>query len=221
MKYNTGRGNTRFLVELAVLIALELLLELTGLGYIKTAFAEFTIMQIPVIIGAIVLGPMAGTILGTVFGLTSFWECFGKSVFGATLLAIDPFSTFLMCVVPRVLMGFLCGLLFRLLGDTHNSDKISEVKSNEKTTSRFLSLIRKTSARCGIVGLIGALLNTILFMGFLITFFGRTDYLLGLGSSHVLRFVVSMVGIQGVVEAVICCIVSSSVSYALLKARRK
>ena len=72
MKKNTGIMNTRFLVELAVLIAIELLLEVTGLGYLKTGPLDFTIMQVPVIIGAIVLGPLAGAILGTVFGLTSF-----------------------------------------------------------------------------------------------------------------------------------------------------
>lgn len=217
MKHNTGRGNTRFLVELAVLIALELLLEMTGLGYIKTAFAEFTIMQIPVVIGAIVLGPMGGTVLGAVFGLTSFWECFGKSIFGSTLLAINPFATFLMCVVPRVLMGLLCGLLFRWLGKIRRSAKPDEASG----FSRYFRVFGKTSVRCGIVGLSGALLNTVLFMGLLVAFFGRSDYLLSMGSSHVLTFIVTMVGIQGVIEAVVCCIVSASVSYALLKARRK
>lgn len=188
---------TRFLVELAVLTALELLLEMTGLGYIHTAGLEFTIMQVPVIVGAIVLGPTAGAILGTVFGLTSFWQCFGKSFFGATLLSIDPIATFLTCVVPRVLMGLLCGLLFRWLGRQ-----------------------KKSALRCCVVGLSGALLNTVLFMGLLVSLFGRTEYLLSMGSDNVLGFIVTMVGVQGVLEAVICCVVSGSVSYALLKARK-
>ena len=68
MKKNTGKINTRFLVELAVLIAIELLLEVTGLGYLKTGPLEFTLMLVPVIVGAIVLGPLAGAILGGVFG---------------------------------------------------------------------------------------------------------------------------------------------------------
>lgn len=221
MKHHTGRSNTRFLVELAVLIALELLLEMTGLGYIKTAFAEFTIMQIPVVIGAIVLGPMAGTILGTVFGLTSFWECFGRSVFGATLLAIDPFATFLMCVVPRVLMGLACGWLFRVLARLRIPAHSGEQGVPSSPMRRVIAQLGRTSVRCGIVGLCGALLNTILFMSFLVAFFGRSDYLLSMGSDRVLPFIVTMVGIQGVIEAAICCIVSASVSYALLKARRK
>ncbi len=189
--------STKFLVELAVLIALELLLEMTGLGYIRTPGLEFTIMQVPVIVGAIVLGPMAGTILGTVFGLTSFWQCFGKSTFGVMLMSIDPIATFLTCVVPRVLMGLLCGLLFR-----------------------WLCRQKKSALKCGVVGLSGALLNTIFFMGLLVALFGRTEYLLSMGSDNVLNFIVTMVGIQGVLEAVICCVVSASVSYALLKIRK-
>mgnify|MGYP007107171270 CR=1 FL=1 len=45
------------LVQLSVLIAIMLLLELTGLGMIKTAGLEITIMLVPVIVGAIVMGP--------------------------------------------------------------------------------------------------------------------------------------------------------------------
>ena len=194
---NTGRNSTKFLVELAVLTALELMLEMTGLGYIHTGTLEFTIMQVPVIVGAIVLGPTAGLILGSVFGLTSFWQCFGKSLFGTPLMSISPIATFVTCVVTRALMGLLCGLLFRWLGRQ-----------------------KKSVLRCGIAGLSGALLNTVLFMGALVALFGRSDYLLSMGSDNVLKFIVTMVGIQGVLEAVICCVVSASVSYALLKVRK-
>ena len=189
--------NTKFLVELAVLTALELLLEITGFGYLHTGPLEFTIMQVPVIVSAIVLGPMAGLFLGTVFGLTSFLQCFGKSLFGATLLGINPIATFVTCVIPRALMGLLCGLLFRWLGRQ-----------------------KESVLKCGVVGLSGALLNTAFFMGLLVVFFRNTDYLLSMGSDNVLKFVVTMVGVQGVLEAVICCVVSGSVSYALLKARK-
>lgn len=70
-KTNTS-PRIRYLVQLAVLVAILLLLEFTGIGMIKTPFLEFTVMQIPVIIGAIVLGPAAGAALGGVFGLLSF-----------------------------------------------------------------------------------------------------------------------------------------------------
>ena len=95
------------MVELAVLLAILLMLEITGLGMFKTFGLELTILQIPVILGAIILGPSAGAILGGAFGLLSFWECFGKSQFGATLLGINPFLTFLVCVPTRILICLL------------------------------------------------------------------------------------------------------------------
>ena len=85
------------MVELAVLLAILLMLEITGLGMFKTFGLELTILQIPVVIGAIVLGPSAGAALGCAFGLISFWECFGKSQFGVELMSINPFLTFLVC----------------------------------------------------------------------------------------------------------------------------
>ena len=57
------------MVQLSVLIAILLLLELTGLGMIKTAGLEITIMLVPVIVGAIVMGPAAGALLGGVRSL--------------------------------------------------------------------------------------------------------------------------------------------------------
>ena len=51
------------MVRLSVLVAIMLLLELTGLGMIKTAGLEITIMLVPVIVGAIVMGPAAGALL--------------------------------------------------------------------------------------------------------------------------------------------------------------
>ncbi len=205
---NTGLRNTRFLTELAVLTAIELILELSGLGYIHTKFLEFTIMQIPVIVGAVVLGPIGGLVLGSVFGLTSFWQCFGKSWFGATLLSISPLGTFATCVIPRVAMGLVCAYLFRVLYGKRN-------RLFSKLSGRTGSMLC-----CAIVGLSGALLNTVLFMGFLVTIFGKSDFLLNMGSQQIIPFVVGMVGVQGLIEAVICCVVSASISYALLRARK-
>ena len=46
-----------------------------------------------VVIGAIILGPTAGAILGGVFGITSFIQCFGISAFGTLLFGINPVLT--------------------------------------------------------------------------------------------------------------------------------
>ncbi len=184
------------MVELAVLLAILLMLEITGLGMFKTFGLELTILQIPVILGAIILGPAAGAILGGGFGLLSFWECFGKSQFGATLLGINPFLTFLVCVPTRILMGWLCSLIF-------------------KAMDRKLAGTKGDFASYFVASLSGALLNTLFFMTTLCLCFYHTDYIqsivAALGAGNVFLFVVLFVGVQGLVEAALCTVVGAGV----------
>ncbi len=101
------------LTLLAILIAIELLMAFTPIGYLKLGVTSVTLLPIPVAIGAILLGPTAGGILGAVFGLTSFYQCFGMDALGVLLLDISPVFTFIMTVVTRVLMGVCVGWLYR------------------------------------------------------------------------------------------------------------
>lgn len=107
----------QYMVITAVLAAIIVFLMFSGLGYIPTGFGfTITILMIPVAIGAILLGPGAGAILGTVFGLTSLATCFlGLDALGVALLAISPWKTVIVCLVPRILVGYLCGLIFKAL----------------------------------------------------------------------------------------------------------
>ena len=73
------RINTKYLVELALLVAIILIMAFTPIGYIKTAGLEIALLVVPVAVGAVVLGPKGGAILGAVFGITSFIQCFGMS----------------------------------------------------------------------------------------------------------------------------------------------
>ena len=192
-----------FLVQMAVLIAIMLVLETTGLGMLKIGPLEMTILQFPVIVGAIILGPAAGAGLGLVFGLISFWECFGKSAFGATLLGINPVFTFLVCVPTRTLMGYLCGLIYRALEQI-----LLRNKDNTSQTRRMIPYI--------VSSLSGALLNTLLFMSTLLVLFGSTDYIAGFmdaaGTRNVILFTCWFVGFQGLVEALLCAFLGTVVS---------
>ncbi len=189
-------GKTKYLVELSALIAIMLALELTNIGMIKLGLIEITILHIPVVIGAMVMGPTAGAILGGTFGLISFWECFGKSVFGSALLMINPLYTFIICFVGRVLMGLLCGLIFKAI----------------------YKVARPVSYY--VAGLAGALLNTLFFVVFLFLLFGNHTLMLGDFPYHIepsLTFAIAFVGLNGVVEAIVCCIVGGAVGNALAK----
>jgi len=186
---------TRRLTQLALLVAIMLVLAFTPLGYLKLGPAlEITFMTIPVAVGAILLGPASGAFLGGVFGLTSFIQCFGMSQFGATLLGIDAVRTFLVCMVSRVLMGWLCGLIFKAL---HKLDK-----------TRFLSYAAAS--------LSAAVLNTVFFMGLLMLLFGQTDFILNMrGGMNLIAFLAAFVGINGLVEAIVAFALGTAISKAV------
>ena len=184
---NNVNLRTQKMVQMAILIAIMLIFAFTPLGYLKIGLIEITLMVLPVAVGAIVLGPTAGAILGGAFGLTSFIQCFGASPFGTFLFGLNPVLTFFVCVVPRVLCGWLSGLLFVAL----------------KKTGRF-----RISAYY-ISSLATALLNTIFFMLCLIIFFwGNTAFLTemnawGLSTDSLWVFLIAFVGLNGVVEAMV------------------
>ncbi len=200
---NRSRSRTLYLVQLSMLVAVLLMLEVTGLGYVKTLGLEFTIMTVPVIVGAIVLGPLAGTILGAVFGLSSLFQAItGKSPFGAILYGISPLGTVITTVPTRILMGLFCGLLFIAL-------------------SRGL---RNKTLQYSLASLGGALLNTLLFMTSFLLFFYHSapvqEFAVSMGSESAIGFAFAFVGVQGLLEAIICAVLGTAISRALTMRRR-
>ena len=198
---NTSK-KTLWMVQLALLAAILVIMAFTPLGYLRMPGLEITFNVIPVAVGAVVLGPVAGAILGGVFGATSFIQCFGMSPFGATLLSINPVATFVTCVIPRILEGWLTGLIFQAF---HRSgrDKIGVPVAN----------------------LACPLLNTLFFMSCLVLFFYKTEYIQGfvetLGAANPFIFVILFVGVNGLVEALVCFVVGTAVSFPLLKFKNR
>ena len=196
--------DTRYMVEVAMMIAIILLMSFTPLGYIRTPGLSVTLLTIPVAVGAIILGPKGGAVCGLAFGATSFYMALnGSSAFAAMLLSINPVGTFITCVVARVLEGWLTGLIFAALYK----------KAAAKKVSYYIA-----SLAC-------PLLNTLFFMGFLCIFFYNTEYIQGiasgLGVGNPILFVAAFVGIQGLIEAGICFVIGSIVSRALFSALKR
>ena len=186
----------RDFVLLGLFAAIIFIMAFTPLGYLRTGVVEITFIMIPVVVGAILMGPCAGAILGGVFGLTSFIQCFGMSALGAMLLQVNWFFTFVVCFVPRVLMGWLAGLIFKAL---YKVDK-----------TRLVSF--------AVASLSGAVLNTIFFVGSLGLLFYNT--VLGMASESgisVLAFLLSFVTLNSVLECAACLIVGTAISKALYK----
>lgn len=185
------------MAQMAILIAVVLIMAFTPLGYLKTAGLEISLITIPVAIGAMVIGPTAGAVLGAVFGFTSFYQCFGMSPFGAMLLSINPLYTFFVCVPTRILMGYLAGLLFKAF-----------IKADKGNTVCYF-----------VGGFMTAFLNTLFFMGILILFFWNTEYIQSLNAAgaNAFMFVIAFVGINGVVEWIATTVAGGIVSKAVAK----
>ena len=197
-----SHSRTSFMVKLALMVAIIFVMAFSPLGYLRTPGLTITFLTVPVAVGAIILGPTAGAIRGAAFGLTSVAMALtGGSAFSAALLQINPFGLLFTCLVPRILEGWICGLIFQL------------VKKFSKNGAFIVA-----SLSC-------PLLNTLFFMSSLVLFFYNTEYIQGivtkLGATNPLIFVILFVGVQGAIEAVACTILGSAVSRALAAAFRQ
>lgn len=195
MKKQRVNTNILYLSELALLIAIIIVMAFTPIGYIKTAGLEITLITIPVIVGAVVLGPAAGTILGGVFGVTSFLQAvLGLSQFGVLMMEVNPLFCFLTCVPTRILMGLLTGLLYK-------------------------SFKEDTIITHSISALAGAIFNTLFFMTVLIACYWNADFIQGmvsaLGTTGIIAFVVAFVGVNGVIESFACFVIASAITKTL------
>lgn len=189
------RQKTLYMTELAFLIAIEIIMKLTGLSSIPVGPLVMTFNMIPIAIGAILMGPLAGGILGMIYGFTSFYDAItGASVMTGIFFQLSPVHTFFLCVVTRTLVGVLAGFIFKGL------KKIDKTR----TISYFVT------------GLMTPLLNTALFMGYIVVVFYQIDFIqekvAALGALNPFMYVILSVGIQGLVEAVTGLIIGGGVA---------
>lgn len=148
---NSGKKDTRWMTSVALMAAIVILLANTPLGMIQLPVVKATTVHIPVIIGAVILGPLAGAILGAVFGVCSMIS----NTMAPTLLsfAFSPFMSMTgivgavkavwISVGCRIMIGVVSGWLWILL---------KKLKVNK-------------SLALGITGFVGSMTNTICVMG--------------------------------------------------------
>ncbi len=181
------------LTFMGLFTAIIFLMGFTPIGYLKVGVIEITFLTVPVVLGAMLFGAKAGAFLGLMFGITSFIQCFGMSSFGATLLGINPLFTAVVCLVSRVLMGWLTGLIFQ---------------GFEKKKNRSVFAF-------GFTSLCGALLNTIFFVGLLILCFWNTEFIQSIAGGDIIKFISAIVGINGVIEAIVVTILGTAIGKVL------
>ncbi len=188
------------MVLAAILTALIVVLSFTPLGYLKIGTVEITFIMIPVAIGAIVLGPWWGLFLGGVFGVTSFLQCFGYSVFGTALMGVNPFFTLLLCIIPRLLVGFLTGLIYKAIG------KIDKKK--------FVAVsVSSVSA---------AVINTLFFTLLFVLFFRGADVsgsplAMNFSQKTILDLILLIITTNSLIEIIACGIIGGAISKVITR----
>ena len=120
------------LVLTALFTAIIIIMAFTPLGYIPLVVINATIIHIPVILGALFLGPKKGAFLGFTFGFTSFINNTFKAVtpsafvfspvLAANVVGVSGiFKSLYICFIPRILVGvipyFVYILVRKLLKD--------------------------------------------------------------------------------------------------------
>lgn len=106
------QARTRKIVITGVLSAISIFLGLTRLGFIPWfSGASLTIMQVPVIIGAVLEGPLVGGLIGLVFGVFSLIQAAVAPTGPADVWFTNP----LLAVLPRLFIGPVSWLIYRAL----------------------------------------------------------------------------------------------------------
>ena len=118
---NRKKMDTRYMATLAMFCGILLVMGATGIGFIPLPVIKATTMHIPVILGAVLLGPAAGAVLGGVFGLCSIWT--NTTSPGLLAFAFSPFMTteglpgvlksLWIALGCRILLGVIAGWLWK------------------------------------------------------------------------------------------------------------
>ena len=106
---NENRVKIRKITGMAILLALVAILQFLA-GYIKFGPVEINFGLIPIVIGAILYGPIEGMLLGVMNGLLVIVNP-GTAAF----MSLSPVGTILVCILKTGLAGLFSGLLYKLI----------------------------------------------------------------------------------------------------------
>ena len=195
--------DTRYMATLAMLCGLLLVMGMTGIGFIPLPVIKATTMHIPVILGAVLLGPKAGAVLGAVFGLCSIWAntttpgllSFAFSPFMSTEGLIGVFKSLWISLGCRILFGTLSGWLWWI----------------------FRKILKKEYAALPLTAAVATLCHTILVMGSIYMLLAQ-QYAAAknVAISAVFGLVMGTVTASGIPEAIAAAILVTVIGKALL-----
>lgn len=201
------------------------------LGYIPLGVINATIIHIPVIIGAILLGPKYGAFLGLVFGMTSII----KNTFSPNLTSFvfspfyqmgeygGNFYSVIISLVPRILIGVVAWAVYqglRKLLSGHHSGTVQSENDSLKTVRKMKAKQRKRAETIALAaaGVAGSLTNTLLVMHMIYFFFGES-YLIAGGKVYetVYGAILAIIIGAGVPEAIVSGLLTVAICKVMLR----
>src|SRR5690554_4293076 len=189
--------NTRSMTILAVMLAITIILDSTPLGAIPLGGISATIMHIPTIITSLILGPIAGLIMGTLLGLISLIHALTRPVTPLDPLFINP----LVSVLPRMFIGVVAYYVYAGVKKLFRKDRAGE------TVSTLLA------------GAAGSLTNTALvFLMLYLVYAQRVVEIVGAAFNVI---ILSVFTTNAIAEAVISAIVTAAILLAYKNYSRK
>ncbi|MPN11227.1 hypothetical protein SDC9_158528 [bioreactor metagenome] len=185
----SAKLSTKQLAIVGMLSAISMILGMTPLGFIQLPFMSATIMHIPVIIGAILEGPLVGALVGLIFGIFSMIRAFSNPTITAFL-----FMNPIIAILPRILIGIGSYYIYRLVK------------------------IKATNIRIGIASIMGSFINTIGVLGISYLLYGnKLAEVMGISKTAVGITFLTTAGTNGVAEAAISALITIPVVGALRK----
>lgn len=202
------KRDTRWLVQLALMAAIIVVLANTPLGMIQLPIIKATTIHIPVILGAILMGPLAGGILGGVFGICSMVSntvapvitSFAFSPFLSTTGLAGAVKAIWICLGCRILIGVVAGWLWVGLRRVHLPEM----------------------AALPIVGFVGSMVNTVCVMGSIYLLFAQQyAEAQNVGMTAVFGLIMGTVVASGIPEAIAAAVLVAVIGKALCAVFRR
>lgn len=246
-----NKQKNRKLVIASMLGAITVVLGLTPLGFIPLGFISATTMHIPVIIGAILEGPVVGMAVGLIFGLSSLFNAITRPT-PISVVFYNP----LISILPRILIGLFSYYVYKAASkiDYQKSKKLSygiwaiiiallcyllfkNISSGESTVLAIslnvvlliiaivmVYLLNRKDSNLAITlgAFVGSMTNTIFVMGG-IYFLYAAKYaeIVGRPLEEAGAAVMSVVVTSGIPEAIISVIITTAVVNAVNLSRGK
>ena len=190
------RLNVRKMTVIGVLSAISIMMSmLPFIGYIPIGPTKATIMHIPVIIGAIIEGPVVGATIGLIFGLTSLWNAMTQPTI-TSIFFLNP----LVSILPRVLIGVVAYYVYQ----------------------GIYKISKKVYAAGFMAGLIGSLANTVGVLGMIYVLYAD-KYMerIGQAGADAGKWLFTLAATNGVPEALVAALIVSAVSVPLIRKGKK